>query len=348
MRDACNPAEMFNGLKVLDVHAHVSPPMQGTGMTAMMTMATNAAMPSPLANESAAEQLGLGGEAFATSVAAHIKYIDDRQIDVQILGPRPFLMMGWMQPHLLPGWTRFVNDTIAKQCQMHPERFLGACQLPQNIHAPDASHCLPELNRCVDEFGFVGVYASPDPEGHRNGPGFADRWWDPVYARCEEAGLPIIVHGTSCLDPRFAHVPHNYQLGFVAEQYWAGQMLGHSDVFQRFSGLKVIICHCGGALDRFIPTDPHLPQKDLSNNLFYDTCAHDLHFLEAAIKQRTVARMVFGTEAPGSGRTVRPDTGRTADDFVPVIDSFGFLSEQDKADLFHHNPAKLFPAMATK
>jgi len=336
---------MYQGSKVLDVHAHVSAPMGGMAQMSMLMQAMNGTMASPI-DTAAAEQFGLGDEDFAVSVGRHVAYIDERDIDVQILGPRPFLMQGWMAEHLLPAWTRMVNDSIAKQCRMHPDRFLGACQLPQNIHAPDAGHCLAELDRCVAEHGFVGVYVSPDPEGRRNGPGMAERWWDPLYERCQDLGLPIIVHGTNCLDARFRHVPHNYQLGFVAEQYWAGQVLGHSDVFDRFPGLRVVICHCGGALDRFIPTDPHLPQRDLSANLFYDTCAHDLHFLEAAIKQRTVARMVFGTEAPGSGRAVRPDTGRTADDLVPVIGGLGFLSDADKRAIFHDNPAKLFPKMA--
>ena len=206
-------------------------------------------------------QFGLDDEAFARSVANHMAYIDERKIDVQILGPRPFLMQGLMQDHLLPAWTRMVNDAIAKQCRMRPDRFLGAAQLPQNVHAPDAAHLLPELERCVGEHGFVGVYVSPDPEGRRNGPGLADRWWDPLYRRCEEGALPIVIHGTNCLDPRFRHVPHNYQLGFVVEQYLATQILSHGDVFDRFPGFKVVICHCGGALDRFIPATPTSPRR---------------------------------------------------------------------------------------
>jgi hypothetical protein len=108
----------------------------------------------------------------------------------------------------------------------------------------------------------------------------------------------------------------------------------------------VIICHCGGALDRFIPTDHHLAQKDLSRNLFYDTCGYDLVFLEAAIRQRGVGRMVFGSEAPGSGRAVRPETGRTSDDLVPVISDFDFLSEDDKKKIFNENPARVVPGLA--
>ena len=45
----------------------------------------------------------------------------------------------------------------------------------------------------------------------------------------------------------------------------------------------------------------HKDSKDLSKNLFFDTCGYDVHFLEAAIKQRGVAQTCFGTEAPGSG-----------------------------------------------
>jgi predicted TIM-barrel fold metal-dependent hydrolase len=338
---------VFDGLAVLDVHAHVSAPMGGTGWFNMLLQATNGVMPSPIGDPAASAQFGLGDEDFVASVGRHIAYIDERQIDVQIVGPRPFLMLGWMQDHLLPAWTRFVNDCIAKQCLLHPDRFLGACQLPQDVTAPDAAHMLDELDRCVGEYGFVGVYVSPDPQGRRNGPGLNDRWWDPLYARCQAAALPIVVHGTNCLDPRFRHVPHNYQLGFVIEQYLATQILAHGDVFDRFPELRVIVCHCGGALDRFIPSDPHLSQKDLSANLFFDTCAHDVHFLECAFKQRGVARMVFGTEAPGSGRAPRPQPpGTTGDDLVPVIGSFEFLTAADKADVFHHNPAKLFPRMA--
>jgi predicted TIM-barrel fold metal-dependent hydrolase len=141
-------------------------------------------------------------------------------------------------------------------------------------------------------------------------------------------------------------VPHNYQLGFLTEQYLAVQFLSHGDVFERFPALRIVVCHCGGALNRFIPTDPHIAQKDLSANLFYDTCGYDEIFLSAAIRQRGVSQMCFGTEAPGSGRAVRPETGRTCDDLVPVIDSFDFLSDQDKITIFHENPARVVPGLA--
>jgi len=302
-------------------------------------------MPSPIGQEKAGPA-GVTLEDFRAAALGHATYMDDRNIDVQIIGPRPFLMLGWMEPHLLPAWTRYVNDMIHQQCQLVPDRFLGAAMLPQHSDAPDLSNCLDELNRCVTELGFAAAYLSPDPGGRRTTPGMHEPYWYPVYARAEELGIPLIVHGTNSLDPRFRVVPHNYQLGFYTEQYLAGQFLSHGDVFERFPELKIIICHCGGGLDRFIPTDPHIAQKDLSENLFYDTCAYDLDFLEAAIKQRGVPRLLFGTEAPGSGRAVRPETGRTSDDLVPVISSFEFLTEDDKIKIFNENPARVVPALA--
>ncbi|MCL6561813.1 MAG: amidohydrolase [Firmicutes bacterium] len=334
---------MYHGLKVLDVHGHVSVP-PGSSHRLALLLGSNTALPSPLSMGQSVP--GVSEEEFRQAAARHVAYLDARNIDVQLIGPRPFMMLGWMQPHLLPAWTRYVNDTIAQQCRFYPDRFVGACQLPQNSEAKDLSHCLPELERCVRELGFVAAYVSPDPGGRRTTPGMHEPYWYPLYEACEDMDIPIIVHGTNSLDPRFAVVPHNYQLGFVTEQYLAGQFISHGDVFERFPRLRVIICHAGGALNRFIPSDPHLAQKDLSRNLFYDSCAYDLHFLEAAIKQRGVSQMLFGTEAPGSGQAIRPETGRTSDDLVPVIAELPFLSEADRQAIFYHNPLRVVPGFA--
>jgi predicted TIM-barrel fold metal-dependent hydrolase len=338
---------MYDDLKVLDVHAHVSvPPIANNQVLSML--ATNSAMRSPFSGGSGMPPFGapVPEELFREAAANHVRYIDERDIDVQIIGPRPFMVLGWMQPHLVPAWARYVNDMIAQQCRLFPDRFLGACQLPQIADAPDTTHCLEELQRCVDEYGFVATYVSPDPDGKRTTPGMHEPYWYPLYEQCERLRLPIIVHGTNSQDPRYAVVPHNYQLGFVTEQYLATQFLGHSDVFDRFPNLKIIVCHCGGALNRFIPTDAHLPQRDLSENLFFDSCGYDVHFLEAAIKQRGVSQTCFGVEAPGSGRAVRPETGRTSDDLIPILRSFDWLSEEDRRAILHHNPARVCPALA--
>jgi len=334
---------MYNGVKVLDVHGHVSAPDATSNYISLM-MAANTAFPNPLASGRPAP--GFSDEEFKAASKRHLDYMEARNIDVQIIGPRPFRVMGFMEEHLTPAWARFINDCIKHQEDDYPDRFIGAAQLPQLSHAPDTKHVLGELERCVKDLGFIATYASPDPGGRRETPGMHEEYWHPLYEKCQELQLPIIVHGTNALDRRYRIVPHNYQLGFYTEQYLATQFLGHGDVFERFPELKVIVCHCGGGLDRFAKTDPHLPQKDLSKNLFFDTCAYEPLFLEAAIKQRGVDRMVFGSEAPGSGRHLDPDTGRTGDDLVPTIDGYAFLSEGEKIQILNGNPKKIFPQFA--
>jgi hypothetical protein len=54
--------------------------------------------------------------------------------------------------------------------------------------------------------------------------------------------------------------------------------------------------------------------------------------------------MLFGTEAPGSGRAPRPETGKSSDDLVPIIGDIDFLSEAEKVEIFNEGPAKIFPA----
>lgn len=334
---------MYKDIKVLDIHAHVSSPMHGTTALGLMLASNTPTKIDPRTTEN--ERLGLTAENWDKFVGHHLGLMDDYNIDAQLLGPRPFLMLGWMKQHMLQSWTRYVNNSIYKQVSMAPTRFVGAAQLPQDAYADDLSGCIPELERCVNELGFKAVYLSPDPTGDRRSPGMNTRYWDPVYAKCQEFGIPIIVHGTTCTDPRIDIIPQNYQIGFVWEQYLATQLLSHGDVFERFPELKIVICHCGGALDRFIKSDPHLSQRDVSKNLFFDTNAPDLDFLTAAIKQRTPARMCFGTEAPGSGAAIRPETGRPGDDLVPVISGFDFLSEADKCRIFHDNAAHVCPGL---
>ena len=91
---------MYNNVRVLDVHGHVSVPFSANSFLVLM-MGSNTPMASPIGQDKAGPA-GVTQEDFRAAALGHAKYMDDRNIDVQIIGPRPFLMMGWMEPHLLP------------------------------------------------------------------------------------------------------------------------------------------------------------------------------------------------------------------------------------------------------
>jgi predicted TIM-barrel fold metal-dependent hydrolase len=267
--------------------------------------------------------------------------MDDRNIDMQLIGPRPIAMWHWMRPFLQDFWAVTVNNVIARIVKLHPDRFCGMAQLPQSKEK-DTRNCVAELERCVKELGFVGAYLNPDPAGDKQTPGVHEEYWYPLYEKAVQLDVPLMIHPSITYDRRLEVIPANYQMNNYLEEFVAMQLYSHSKVFASFPKLKIVICHCGGGLNRFIPTDHHVGKAGLNTNLFYDACCYDVHYLEAAIKQRGVDQMLFGSESPGSGGAVRPETGKPSDDLVPVIDSLGFLSAEDKLKIFQKNPLKVF------
>jgi hypothetical protein len=167
--------------------------------------------------------------------------------------------------------------------------------------------------------------------------------------------VPIIVHGTDVLNPNFHAMDMNryFEFNFMVPQSIAMATLRqHPEVFERFPGLRIIICHCGGFIDR-LGEDAAFRAKNLKqrvdNGLYYDTAAYDMDFLSLAIKQRGVSQFTFGTEAPGSGIERRPGTPYTADDLIPMFESdptLGFMTDAEKIDILHNTPARLAPGLA--
>ncbi|MCL2393728.1 MAG: amidohydrolase [Acidimicrobiaceae bacterium] len=343
---------MYNGVKVLDVHSHIR--WQPAAMTFMnQLIISNHPIKSPIeggksVDPKSRQAAGMLDEDWQAAADSHAAYLDVRNIDTQILGPHPVEVNGWLPRHIFESWTRYVNDSIFKMTQLRPDKFTGAAQLPQVATESDTRHVLPELERCVKEYGFVAAYASPDITGRRDTPGMHEAYWYPLYEKCQELGIPLVVHGTDGQDPRFHVMPHNYQLAFATEQFITTYLLRWGDQFKRFPELRIIMCHMGGGLDRFIKQSNALnPENDTTNNLFFDSCAYDVDYLATGIKQRGVSQVCFGVEAPGSGQTIRPETGKSSDDLVPVIAGLDFLSEQDKIDIFHNNPARVCHGLST-
>lgn len=158
---------------------------------------------------------------------------------------------------------------------------------------------LAELNRCVLELGFVAAYVSPNPCGTRSLPGMHTRYWDPLYERAAHLDVPLIVHGAANRDERSNDIFMGFQLDYQAEEYHAKQFVLRGRVFDRHPDLRMLICHCGGVIERYPSADrAHMVADDFADNLFYDTCAYDTEFLSAAIRQLGPHRMCFGSEVP--------------------------------------------------
>jgi predicted TIM-barrel fold metal-dependent hydrolase len=357
---------MFQGHKVIDVHGHMSTPPQFRGFAYNLI-----ALRTP-------DELVLTADEMKGALSRHLRLLDDHKIDVQMISARPVAMMHWERPFLVEAWSRTTNNVIAQQCELHPGRFVGIAQLPQNSEI-DTSNCVEELERCIKELGFVGATVNPDPGGDRRTPGVNDPYWYPLYAKAQELDATLIIHPSISRDRRVEIIPHNYQYNNLTEEALATLLYEHGDVFDRFPKLRVVVCHCGGALRRVLelgaPVDavaqargentvvassgeesggsPGMNRKrkehvtrEISKNLFFDTCAYDPHFLGACIRQRGVDRMVFGTEVPGTGSSMfNPQIKAPIDDVLALIESFDFLTDKDRLEIVHFNPLRTFPLL---
>lgn len=357
---------MYNGKKVLDFHSHIHDiPMTDPTQSPRLAyqywhdlynipgLSASKPLANPIGNGKHSDRPGNRDEDFKAVSDALAKYLETRQIDAQIISPHPLQFHGWMENEILfKSWITYQNDLAFKITQARPDIFLGACQLPQRADAKDTEHCLEELERSVTELGFVAAYVSPDSTGKGDTPTMNMPYWYPLYEKCQELDIPIIVHGTDMHDPRYRtmNVERYFELSFMLPQTIATVTLRHNpQLFERFPGLKIVVCHCGGFVDRMGEGAPYRARgNDVDRNLFYDSAAYDLGYLALGIKQRGVSQMVFGTEAPGSGREIRPGTEYTADDFVPLFESdpaLDFLTEAEKLDILHNTPAKLAPGL---
>ena len=94
-----------------------------------------------------------------------LKLQRERGTDVTIFSPRASAMAHHIGDETTSRhWTQHCNDLIHRVCNLYPSNFVGVCQLPQSPGV-SPSNSIAELERCVNEFGFIGCNLNPDPSG---------------------------------------------------------------------------------------------------------------------------------------------------------------------------------------
>ena len=80
-----------------------------------------------------------------------------------------------------------------------------AAMLPQSPGV-DPKTCIPELEKCVEEYGNVGINLNPDPSGgHWTSPPLTDRHWYPIYEKMVEYDIPAMIHVSTSCNPVLPH-----------------------------------------------------------------------------------------------------------------------------------------------
>ena len=92
-----------------------------------------------------------------------LRLLRERGADLTLFSPRASAMAHHQgDARTSHDWSRHCNDVIARVVEMFPDNFIGVCQLPQSPGVP-VSDSIAELERCVNELGFVGCNLKSRP-----------------------------------------------------------------------------------------------------------------------------------------------------------------------------------------
>jgi 4-oxalmesaconate hydratase len=241
---------------------------------------------------------------------------------------------------------------IHRVCSLYPSNFAPVCQLPQS---PGVSpeNCIPELERCVTELGFIGCNLNPDPSGGWwQAPPLGDRFWYPLYEKLVALEVPAMVHVSSSCNPAFHFTGAHY----INADTTAFMQFVQSNLFRDFPALKFVIPHGGGAVPyhwgryRGLAQDMGKPplKELLLKNVFFDTCVYHLAGIELLLKVIPAESILFASEIVGAVRGVDPETGHYYDDTRRYIDAVPGLSAADRERIYSGNVRRVYPRFARR
>jgi len=244
-------------------------------------------------------------------------------------------------------WTEHCNDLIYRLTRLYPANFVGVAQLPQSPGAPIASS-VKELERCVDELGFIGCNLNPDPTGgFFTGPELGDRYWYPLYEKMCELQVPAMIHVSGACNTPYFQTTGSYYLS--ADTIAFMQMMT-SSMFKDFPALKLIIPHGGGAVPyhwgrfRGLADMLKLPplKEAVLDNVYFDTCVYHQPGIDLLLEVIPIENILFASEMVGAVRGIDPETGHYFDDTKRYIDSSAALSDAERRKIFEGNTRSVF------
>jgi 4-oxalmesaconate hydratase len=298
-------------------------------------------------------KLNISSDQIRSSIeGAQLRQQRERGTDLTIFSPRAAGMGHHIgDARVSEEWSEVCNDLVKCVCDVFPKNFVGVCQLPQSPGV-NPRNCIPELERCVKELGFIGCNLNPDPSGgYWKEPPLTDRWWYPLYEKMVELDVPAMVHVSHSCNPA-VHVTGAHYINGDTTAFM--QFLSNGELFKDFPTLKFIIPHGGGAVPyhwgryRGFAQDLKKPplQDYLLNNVFFDTCVYHQPGIDLLTKVIPAENILFASEMVGAVKGVDPETGFNFDDTKRYIDAAA-LGPADKEKIYEGNAFKVFPRLKT-
>ncbi len=191
-------------------------------------------------------ELNISDDELRESIEANqLRLMKERGSDLTIFSPRASFMAHHIGDfNVSSTWAAICNELCYRVAQLFPDNFIPAAMLPQSPGV-DPATCIPELEKCVKEYGNVGINLNPDPSGgHWTSPPLSDRHWYPIYEKMVEYDIPADdprEHQLQCL---LSH----HRRALPERRHDGLHAVPDIDLFKDFPTLKFLIPHGGGAV----------------------------------------------------------------------------------------------------
>ena len=228
-------------------------------------------------------------------------WMDRNGIDHQLVG-------GWLDSfgYELPprdglAWSRFMNDCMWDQLREEP-RFTPLATVPLQ----DGKLAAEVLGEAVDK-GFGGVMIGTLPKGIVGG-NLDDPSLDPFWDAASKLGAAVYLHPMFvCGEPRLGDYDLVNAIGRLVDTSIAASRLLYSGHLLKFTGMKFILSHGGGALPYALgrlarshqaAQGKHADPRKGFATMYFDSCVFDIDSLEYLAQKAGAKRVMLGSDAP--------------------------------------------------
>ncbi len=279
-----------------------------------------------------------------------LKLMRERGSDLTIFSPRASFMAHHIGDFEVSAtWASICNELCYRVSTLFPDYFVPAAMLPQSPGVA-VETCIPELVKCVAQYGAVAVNLNPDPSGgHWTSPPLTDPYWYPLYERLVDYDIPAMIHVSTSCNPCF----HTTGAHYINADTTVFMQLVQGNLFKDFPKLRFVIPHGGGAVPyhwgRYrglaLALDKPSLTEHVLGNVFFDTCVYHQPGIELLTRVIPTENILFASEMIGAVRGIDPDTGHHFDDTRRYIEATPLTATQ-KQQIYSDNARRVYPRLA--
>ena len=284
-----------------------------------------------------------GGSPFSdkgkTDVNVMLKQMDDREVDMEVVTQtNPHII--WAPPEFGAKLARAINDGNSRLYQQYPKRFMGSISLPMQ----DVKLSLEELERAAKMPGMRAINVTENVRDKNLGD---DEFW-PIYARCEQLGLPLFLKNVDTVHERLIEKDYSMMniISNPFEATIAATSLMLSGMLDEFPKLDVYLPHAGGffafAIPRIAYAKDHMnaanfkhvkqPVTSYLHRFHYDLILHSPKLTRTLIDMVGADRVACGTDFPQAMAIQNP---------LDYVEAIPGITKREADMILCENPARL-------